>query len=62
MRRMPSSICAVMLVRGTRRLGLKLRLSQKVQPPIATVPSTLGQVKPASMLTLWIRLPKRPRR
>ena len=47
--------------RGTRRLGLKLRLSQKTQPPTATVPSTLGQVKPPFRLTFWTRWPKRPR-
>jgi hypothetical protein len=49
-------------VRGSRRLGLKLRLSQNVQPPVVTVPSTLGQVKPASILTFWTRRPKRRRR
>src|SRR5947208_7422363 len=53
---MPSSSWALRVVRGTRRLGLKLRLSQKVQPPIATVPSTFGQVKPASRLTFCTRL------
>ena len=33
-RRMPSSIWPVMSSRGSRRLGLKLRLSQNVQPPV----------------------------
>ena len=33
---------------GKRRLGEKLRLSQNVHPPVATVPSTLGQVNPAT--------------
>ena len=56
------SICPRMPARGSRRLGLKLRLSQKVQPPVATVPSTLGQVKPASMLTFCTRPPNRWRR
>ncbi len=46
------SICPRMPARGSRRLGLKLRLSQNVQPPVATVPSTFGQVKPASMTDL----------
>ena len=45
--------------RGTRRDGLKDRLSQKLHPPRATVPSTFGQVNPASMLTRWMRPPKR---
>ena len=45
------------LARGSRRLGLKLRLSQNVQPPTATVPSTFGQVNPASTLTFCTRRP-----
>ena len=56
------SIWPWMPARGSRRLGLKLRLSQKVQPPVATVPSTLGQVNPASMLTFWTRTPNRWRK
>src|SRR6185369_8306868 len=38
-----------------RRLGLKLLLSQNVQPPMATVPSTFGHVNPASTLTFCTR-------
>jgi hypothetical protein len=53
------SICPVTPARGNRRLGLKLRLSQNVQPPVATVPSTFGQVNPASMLTFCTRSPNR---
>ena len=59
---MPSSIWSRMAWRGRRRLGLKLRLSQNVQPPTATVPSTLGQVKRASTLTFCTRPPNRCRR
>ena len=44
------------------RLGLKLRLSQNTQPPTATVPSTFGQVNPASRLTFWTRCPNFLRR
>src|SRR5262249_37524076 len=59
---MPSSSWPRIVVRGTRRLGLKLRLSQNVQPPVVTVPSTFGQVKPASRLTFCTRSPKRSRK
>ena len=45
-----------------RRLGLKLRLLQYTQPPRATVPSTFGQVKPPSTLTLCTRSPNWRRR
>ncbi len=58
---MPSSIWSLIAWRGRRRLGLKLRLSQNVQPPVATLPSTLGQVKRASTLTFCTRPPKRRR-
>ena len=51
-----------MLAGAVRRLGLKLRLSQNVQPPTATVPSTLGQVNPASTLTFCTRWPNVCRR
>jgi len=54
----PAANCSLTLFNRTRREGLKDRLSQKLQPPLATAPSTLGQVNPASMLTRWIRPPK----
>ncbi len=41
----------------SRRLGLKLSGSQKMQPAVPSVPSRLGQVQPASRLTFQIRRP-----
>ena len=57
---MPSLICSEILRRGPvttagRRLGLKLVLLQNTHPPRATVPSTFGQVNPASTLTRCTR-------
>jgi len=37
---------------GIELTGLKLELSQKIQPPIPFVPSLFGQEKPPSKLTL----------
>ena len=42
---MPSSSCARMAPRGTRRLGLKLRLSQKTQPPVGDRAIDIGAGK-----------------
>jgi len=35
------------------------RALQYIHPPVPTFPSRLGQVKPASRLTFWMRQPKR---
>src|SRR6056297_2274678 len=56
-RSIPSRSCSLTRCNRTRREGLNDRLSQKLHPPVVTAPSTLGQVKPASMLTRWIRPP-----
>ena len=48
---MPSSSWAAIESSCNRRLGLKLAGSQKMQPPVASVPSRFGQVQPASRLT-----------
>jgi hypothetical protein len=38
--------------------GVKAALSQKVHPPHEIVPSRLGQLNPALMVTFCIRWPK----
>ncbi len=47
---------------GSRRLGLKLSGSQKMQPALPSEPSRLGQVQPASRLTFQIGRPNLLRR
>ena len=50
--RIPSLICASRSWSPKKRLGLKLRASQKTHPPEPTVPSILGHEKCASTLIL----------
>jgi hypothetical protein len=38
--------------------GVKASLRQKVQPPVDSLPSRLGQLKPALIVTFCIREPK----
>ena len=44
----PSSSCSVTLLLLLQYEGLKVRLSQNVQPPVDILPSLFGQENPAS--------------
>jgi hypothetical protein len=47
----------VTLFSGLQYDGVKAALLQNEQPPLPTVPSRFGQVKPALMATFWMRPP-----
>ena len=56
---MPSSSCCETLFSGEQYEGLNAAFRQYVQPPVPTVPSLFGQLKPASIVSFCIRVPKR---